>query len=359
MASSRRPSASIVIPVWNGWDLTRACLETLRPTLGVRDDVIVVDNGSEDATPDGLRGYPWAKIITNPENRGFAAACNQGAIAATRDVVVFLNNDTLLSGRWLDALLAPFADASVGATGPRSNFVSGPQEVVDPPYLQGRTQDLRRFVKEWAASHKGQTTEVPRLVGFCLAVSTALFDELGGFDEGFGIGGFEDDDLCARIRAGGRRLMIAHESFVHHHGHATFDINGLDWHGIQGSNEDRFVSKHGVKRGAKRNRSKLLAAALIVKDEERLLPACLDSLQGLVDECHPRDRPGRRRQGHRGVLGRRLRPGPKRRAGGVQRRLGPLRRRRRGRRDQRQAHAQAHRVGDRRRRRHRDREPGR
>src|SRR5438270_11903652 len=90
----RRPSASIVIPVWNQWQMTKGCLESLRPTLGVRDEVIVVDNGSEDGTAAGLATFPWIRVVTNPENRGFAIACNQGLAEAKGDVVVFLNNDT-------------------------------------------------------------------------------------------------------------------------------------------------------------------------------------------------------------------------------------------------------------------------
>jgi len=121
-----RPSASIVIPVWNQWGFTKACLDSLRPTLGVRDEVIVVDNGSEDATAAGLRSYSWIRVITNEQNRGFAVACNQGAAEATRDVIVLLNNDTVVTRHWIESLLAPFQDPTVGATGPRSNFVSGP-----------------------------------------------------------------------------------------------------------------------------------------------------------------------------------------------------------------------------------------
>src|SRR5687767_16035161 len=138
---SRTP-ATIVIPVWNQWELTRACLDSLRPTLGVRDQVVIVDNGSEDGTAAGLRQYSWATVITNEVNRGFAVACNQGAAVATRDVVVFLNNDTLLTGHWLDGLVEPFADDSVGATGPRSNMVSGPQLVEQVDYRIGRMPEL-------------------------------------------------------------------------------------------------------------------------------------------------------------------------------------------------------------------------
>src|SRR5436190_19901719 len=164
-----RPPATIVIPVWNQWELTRACLESLRPTLGVRDQVVIIDNGSEDGTAAGLRQYSWATVVTNEVNRGFAVACNQGAAAAVRDVVVFLNNDTLVPSHWLDGLLEPFADDTVGATGPRSNFVSGPQLIEHADYGVGRMSELRRFAKEWRAGHRHEVSEVDRLVGFCLA----------------------------------------------------------------------------------------------------------------------------------------------------------------------------------------------
>ena len=91
------PAATIVIPVWNQWELTRACLESLRPTLGTRDRVVVVDNGSQDQTPAGLRAYKWVEVITNETNRGFAVASNQGAARAEGEIVVFLNNDTVLT----------------------------------------------------------------------------------------------------------------------------------------------------------------------------------------------------------------------------------------------------------------------
>src|SRR3954454_9614522 len=193
-AMSRTP-ATIVIPVWNQWELTRACLDSLRPTLGVRDQVVIVDNGSEDGTAAGLAHYSWATVITNEVNRGFAVACNQGAAAAVRDVVIFLNNDTLVPSHWMDGLLEPFEESSVGATGPRSNMVSGPQMIDDVDYTWGRMPELRRFAKEWRMRHRRQVTDVERLVGFCLAVRTEPFRTLGGFDEGFEIGGFEDDDL--------------------------------------------------------------------------------------------------------------------------------------------------------------------
>ncbi len=279
----RRSPATIVILAWNAWESTRACLDSLGPTLGVRDQVVVVDNGSTDATPRRLGRYPWVEVVTNAENRGFAGGCNDGAAVARHPVVVFLNNDTVLTGRWLDPLIVPFdEDATVGATGPRSNFVSGPQVAEGAAYLPGDMPAMRRFARAWAQEHRAQATEAERLVGFCLAVRRDVFDEVGGFDTSYGIGGYEDDDLCRRIAGSGRRLLIAHESFVHHDGHQTFDANGLDWYAEQESNRGRFEARFGLGRSS-RDVVKV-SACLITKDEEANIATCLASLEGFVDE---------------------------------------------------------------------------
>lgn len=238
-----RPSATVVVLAWNAWPATEACLDSLRPTLGPDDQVVVVDNGSADETPQRLPDYDWVELHTNEVNRGFAAGSNQGAAAARNPVVVFLNNDTIVSPDWLDGLLEPFRDASVVATGPRSNFVSGTQ-LIDTPYqIEGRS-GIDDFAWLWRLNHSGQRTETSRLVGFCLAVRTSAFRAIDGFDEGFGLGGCEDDDLCLRLIESGGRLLVADDVFVHHEGHATFDANDVDWFAVQSSNMARLHRRH-------------------------------------------------------------------------------------------------------------------
>ncbi|MGH9101881.1 MAG: glycosyltransferase, partial [Acidimicrobiales bacterium] len=278
-----RPPATLVVLAWNAWEETRTCLEALRPTLGLRDQVVVVDNGSTDGTAGGLRHLGWPEVVTNQQNRGFAAGCNQGVAAARHELVVLLNNDTIPCGRWLDSLLAAFADPSVGAAGPRSNSVSGAQLVPGASYSLERPSELHGFARRWAEDHRGRLEPVGRLVGFCLALRAGVFRSLGGFDETFEVGGYEDNDLCLRMRQAGWSLVIAHESYVHHQGHATFDRNGVDWRAQQAANRARFVEKHGPEH-ATAGEEPLVSACLIARDEEGCIAECLASLEGLADE---------------------------------------------------------------------------
>ncbi|MCC6437211.1 MAG: glycosyltransferase [Acidimicrobiales bacterium] len=238
--------ASIVIPVWNAWAHTRACLVRLAATIEPEDEVIVVDNGSTDGTRRGLDAFPWVRVERLTRNLGFGGGCNAGAEVAGGDVLVFLNNDTLPAHDWLERLLRPFADPAVAASGPRSNFVSGAQSVPATTYAGGGDAALDAFVRRWERAHDGAVDEVERLVGFCLAVDAARFAALGGFDTRFGIGSYEDDDLCRRLRHDAGRLVVVHDSFVHHHGHATFTANDVDWVALERRNRTIYDAKHAA-----------------------------------------------------------------------------------------------------------------
>jgi GT2 family glycosyltransferase len=273
--------ASVVVLAWNAWDHTRSCLDSLRLTLRPGDQVVVVDNGSTDATRKGLSDYTWIDVVTNDENQGFARGCNQGAAVARGDTIVFLNNDTIVHGGWLSELLAPFADPEVGAVGPHSNRVSGHQLVEEVPYRGDDVTAIGEFAEGRRRAYSGRTTELPRLVGFCMAVRAETFRAVEGFDEEYPIGGYEDDDLCMKLRTAGFRLMVAHGSYVHHSAHVTFDVNGVDWRHQQHENQRRFQKKWGREHVPPLC---LLSVCLIVKDEEAMLPSCLASVADLADE---------------------------------------------------------------------------
>ncbi|WP_158594197.1 glycosyltransferase family 2 protein [Cohnella faecalis] len=96
---------SIVILTHNQLHITKLCLDSIRAFTGPSYETIVVDNGSSDGTTDFLRSQPDVKAIFNSENKGFAKGCNQGWEVSSGDCVLFLNNDTIVTPGWLEAML--------------------------------------------------------------------------------------------------------------------------------------------------------------------------------------------------------------------------------------------------------------
>jgi GT2 family glycosyltransferase len=238
-----RPLVSIVIPVRGQRELTAACLQSIRRSTPQPWEVVIVDNGSDDDTPAWAAEQRDIRYIRNKENRGFGAACNQGMAAAKGDFVVLLNNDTIVPAGWIDALLAPMVrDSAVGITGPRSNWVSGVQLCPEARYGDDMTA-MERFAADWQLRHRATGVPVPRLVGFCMAIRREVIAKIGGMDERFGIGNFEDDDYCIRAMIADYYCWLANDAFVHHWGHRTFTAHNEDFNAILERNWRTFAAK--------------------------------------------------------------------------------------------------------------------
>ncbi len=195
-----RPEVSVVIPHYGSPDLTAACILSLA-THSPGVELIVVDNGTGER-------FPCDILIRNEQNEGFAAACNQGAAAATHDRVVFLNNDTVVHPGWLDPLLDALHEdvAAVGA-----HLI----------YPDGRTQHAGISISGagptlHAENRKAGTAgQVDGVTGACMLVDRQRFFDAGGFDEGYW-NGYEDVDLCLALRAAGWKIVYEPRSVVTH-----------------------------------------------------------------------------------------------------------------------------------------------
>ena len=92
--------------------------------------------------------------------------------------------------------------------------------------VSGPRRNARRLPGRWRDEHRGKWFTVPKLSGFCLLMKRAVYDAIGGLDERFGLGFFDDDDLAERARRAGFELAVAHDLFVHHFGSRTFAATG-------------------------------------------------------------------------------------------------------------------------------------
>jgi len=218
---------SVVVVTHDQLDYTRQCLDSIRLYTDEPHEVIVIDNGSTDSTPDYLDALGGITLVRNATNRGFPAAANQGLRAARGRQVLLLNNDTVVTTGWLRRMLRALqADAATGLVGPCSNRVSGEQQV--PGDYDGDLVGLDGFAWEWGKANDRRREETDRLVGFCLLIRREVIDAVGFLDERFGVGCFEDNDYCRRALKAGYRAVIARDAFVHHFGGRTF-VGSFSW----------------------------------------------------------------------------------------------------------------------------------
>jgi GT2 family glycosyltransferase len=216
------PSASVIIPVFNHSaytdDCLRAVLRTWPPDLP--GEVLVVDDASTDDT--GAVVARWAaadarvRSLRLPQNQGFVGACNAGADAATGDVLVFLNNDTVPHGGWLLPLLATLSREKAGAVGGMLLYPDGTLQ--EAGGLVFDDASAGNFGRGLDPSHPlfAHVREVDYCSGAVLATPRGLFLQLGGFDRAYAPAYYEDADYAFRLRQHGYRVYYQPASVVVH-----------------------------------------------------------------------------------------------------------------------------------------------
>ena len=243
------PKMSIVIVTYNNLDYNRLCLSSIfEKNLYPNLEVIVVDNASQDQTPAFLAEisarHSQVKVIYNDTNTGFAHANNQGAEAATGDLIVFLNNDTLVTPALFSRLAFYLRHRGVGMVGPVTNF-SGNESFI--PVTYQNIDQMQPFADAYTAAHVGQTFSIKMLAFHCVALRKEVVREVGPLDEQFGLGMFEDDDYAERVTRLGYEILCAEDAFVHHWGRSTFNkLNSETYQRLFEENRRKFEQKWGV-----------------------------------------------------------------------------------------------------------------
>jgi GT2 family glycosyltransferase len=235
---------SVIIVSYNTRDHLDACLASITVAMTCSHEVIVVDNGSTDGSPELVQArHPAVRLLANPHNAGFAAANNQGARAARGRYLLLLNPDTRVEGD-APSRLAAFMDAhpEIGICAPRNcngadHVLFGARGEVQinyfhfPQYqgLAGVLRALRLRLGLPVAAKRAPPSFVQHdgyiladwLRGCSLFVCADLYRRLGGMDEDFFLY-MEDTELCRRIVRAGLRCAVLTDAIVVHYGGASY-----------------------------------------------------------------------------------------------------------------------------------------
>jgi GT2 family glycosyltransferase len=208
---------SVVIVTWNEQETISRCLPALLRELTPGDEVVISDNASDDGTLDVVRRVaPYATIVQNGGNVGFPAACNSGAAAASGDLLILLNPDTIVAAGWGQAIRRPAEDGRGWDAWQALVTMDGGTRV-------NTDGGVVHFTGISWAGHMGEpiaaADATPHEVGFpsgaCMALALARWRELGGMPEHFFLY-YDDVDIAFQLRLAGGRVGIEPTALVDH-----------------------------------------------------------------------------------------------------------------------------------------------
>ena len=234
---------SIIILTYNNLNYTKKCIESIKKYTKNKDyEIIVIDNNSTDNTKDYLKELKNIKVIYNKENLGFPKGCNQGIqIADKENDILLLNNDTIVTTNWLDNLkIALYSSDKIGATGSVCNKDENRQGI---DFKYDGLEEMQKLAKENNISNPDKWEEKIFLIGFCILIKREVIDKLKELDENYSPGYIEDNDLSLRIIKLGYKLILCHDSFIHHYLGTAFRKDLNSFYKILYKNRDYFYNK--------------------------------------------------------------------------------------------------------------------
>ena len=237
---------SIIIPVYNKWELTEKCLlSIIHSVKSVEYEIILADDCSTDKTRNSESLFKNLKKIKTPQNVGFLKNCNNAAKCANGKFLVFLNNDVLVNLHWLEALYDKMvSDENIAICGSKLLYENG--------VLQEAGGIIWRDASGWNYG-KGDIAnkpeysyfkEVDYVSGASMMVRRDFWETVGGFDERFAPAYYEDVDLAFQAIDSGKKVIYnPHSTLVHLEGasHGKDEVAGIKR--FQKENQNKFLNK--------------------------------------------------------------------------------------------------------------------
>jgi N-acetylglucosaminyl-diphospho-decaprenol L-rhamnosyltransferase len=270
-------SVDVVIVTHNRFELTESCLRHLRAQT-IAHRVTVVDNGSTDDTPARLRAdWPDVRLESLDRNRGFAVGSNRGVAGGAGEVVVLLNNDVTCRADFLERLVAPLRDASVGSVA--SLMLQPGGEWIDSV---GLTADVTlagfpRLHGQPAARAHDPRPVLAGPAGTAAAYRRTAWEQVGGLDETI-FTYMEDFDLALRLRCAGWEAVAAPDAVGVHLGSATHGHRSAWQRHNGGFGRGYLLRRYGLGRGVASAR--VLATEAVVVLGDLVISHDLAALQG-------------------------------------------------------------------------------
>ena len=221
---------SIIIPAFNQGNHTVNCLKGIVSTCDVDFETILIDDGSTELVYKAIpKLFPNIKVVRNETNLGFIKSTNRGFEIATGTHYLMLNNDTIIKDpKWLKKILCGMQKRGLDMAG-----VAGGRMTRDWNYIPGEA--------------KKETDSFAYLAGWCLMLRREVIDSIGALSEKFGIGMFDDLDLCIRAKQAGFKMGIVEGIKITHLYHQTFIKSGYNISEQYKKNRLVFLEAHGIR----------------------------------------------------------------------------------------------------------------
>ena len=228
---------SIIIPVHGRFDLLEQCLSALPEAAGdITYKVILIDNSSpkEEADPFYAKLPNAFAVIRNKTNVGFPKACNQGARKSLSPLLFFLNSDVILKPGAISNMVKVLDDPNVGIVGAKLIFPHGTQSGPEGKVQHvGLATDIRG---DWIHLFIGwnpdnakvrRVRDVLAVTGAALMTRRSIYSQVGGFDEVYGMGTYEDVEYCMKVRLTGKNIIVEQSAVGEHWTNATARQYGI------------------------------------------------------------------------------------------------------------------------------------